>query len=192
MNELIREVMDLYHDEDSAHGHAQIEVQLAERLPPIKGDATQIRQVIHNLMQNAEDAAADESEPTITLMTRVATLKSSVGATLGGKLPGVELIVRDNGPGFAQKVMARAFEPYVTTKAKGTGLGLAIVKKIADDHDAKITLDNIVHAGDVSGARVTLTFPQVGVDSSRAQTQLVLHLPESDDGKPATNLPRAA
>ena len=192
LNELIREVMELYHDEESAHGHAQIEVQLTERLPPIKGDATQIRQVIHNLMQNAEDAAADESEPTITIVTRVATFKSSAGATLGGKLPGVELVVRDNGPGFAQKVMARAFEPYVTTKAKGTGLGLAIVKKIADDHSAKIVLDNVVHAGEVSGARVTLTFPQVEADWSRSQTQLVLHLPEMDDGKPTASLPKAA
>jgi nitrogen fixation/metabolism regulation signal transduction histidine kinase len=49
----------------------------------------------------------------------------------------VRLTVIDNGPGFADKVLKRAFEPYVTTKAKGTGLGLAVVKKIADEHGAR-------------------------------------------------------
>jgi nitrogen fixation/metabolism regulation signal transduction histidine kinase len=54
-----------------------------------------------------------------------------------GELRAVRLTVIDNGPGFADKVLKRAFEPYVTTKAKGTGLGLAVVKKIADEHGAR-------------------------------------------------------
>ena len=45
----------------------------------------------------------------------------------------VRLTVQDNGPGFPEHILNRAFEPYVTTKAKGTGLGLAVVKKIADE-----------------------------------------------------------
>jgi nitrogen fixation/metabolism regulation signal transduction histidine kinase len=55
----------------------------------------------------------------------------------------VRLVVSDNGPGFADKVLKRAFEPYVTTKAKGTGLGLAVVKKIADEHGARIRVGNL-------------------------------------------------
>jgi hypothetical protein len=74
----------------------------------------------------------------------------------------VRLTVIDNGPGFADKVLKRAFEPYVTTKAKGTGLGLAVVKKIADEHGARLRVANL-HAGDepdgpVTGARVSLSF----------------------------------
>jgi nitrogen fixation/metabolism regulation signal transduction histidine kinase len=74
----------------------------------------------------------------------------------------VRLTVIDNGPGFAEKVLQRAFEPYVTTKAKGTGLGLAVVKKIADEHRARLRVVNL-HQGDepdaaVVGARVSLSF----------------------------------
>jgi nitrogen fixation/metabolism regulation signal transduction histidine kinase len=65
------------------------------------------------------------------------------------------LVVSDHGHGFPPEILARAFEPYVTTKAKGTGLGLAIVKKIADDHGGTIRLAN--RAG--GGAEVTLLLP---------------------------------
>ena len=167
LNALIGEVMALYADEDSEHaehaehGLADIRVDLKPDLPSIRGDATQLRQVIHNLLQNAQDAAADESEPLVKVVTRTATLKApNAGFSLAGKLPGVELVITDNGPGFAQKVISRAFEPYVTTKSKGTGLGLAIVKKIVDDHGAKIVLDNIERHGEIVGARVTITFAQ--------------------------------
>ena len=52
----------------------------------------------------------------------------------------MRLTVQDNGTGFPEHILKRAFEPYVTTKAKGTGLGLAVVKKIADEHGARIEL----------------------------------------------------
>ena len=52
----------------------------------------------------------------------------------------------DNGPGFPDKVLKRAFEPYVTTKSKGTGLGLAVVKKIADEHGARVRVANLADA----------------------------------------------
>ena len=59
----------------------------------------------------------------------------------------VEFILRDNGPGFPPATLPRAFEPYVTTKARGTGLGLAIVKKIIDEHRGEITLSNLPEGG---------------------------------------------
>ena len=79
-----------------------------------------------------------------------------------GELRAVRLTVIDNGPGFAEKVLQRVFEPYVTTKTKGTGLGLAVVKKIADEHHARLRVANL-HQGDdpegaVMGARVSLSF----------------------------------
>ena len=74
----------------------------------------------------------------------------------------VRLIVQDSGPGFAEPILKRAFEPYVTTKAKGTGLGLAVVKKIADEHGARIELSNRSIDGTVAGAQVSLSFAATG------------------------------
>ena len=86
-------------------------------------------------------------------------------AGLGLMRATVRLTVIDNGPGFADKVLKRAFEPYVTTKAKGTGLGLAVVKKIADEHRASVRIANLRDTaaadaadGPVRGARVSLSF----------------------------------
>ena len=70
----------------------------------------------------------------------------------------VRLTVSDTGPGFEPNILKRAFEPYVTTKAKGTGLGLAVVKKIADEHAAKIELSNAMRDGEIQGAQVSLSF----------------------------------
>jgi nitrogen fixation/metabolism regulation signal transduction histidine kinase len=67
--------------------------------------------------------------------------------------------VRDRGCGFPENILKRAFEPYVTTKAKGTGLGLAVVKKIADEHHARIDIGNRTSDGQIRGAQVSLSFP---------------------------------
>jgi nitrogen fixation/metabolism regulation signal transduction histidine kinase len=73
----------------------------------------------------------------------------------------VRLSVRDRGTGFPEHILKRAFEPYVTTKAKGTGLGLAVVKKIADEHSARIDISNRVVDGQLRGAQVSLSFAVV-------------------------------
>ena len=113
-------------------------------------DAQQLRQVIHNLLQNAQDAqeqAGHTAEPVlIQTQWRPATQR-------------VRLSVQDHGAGFPENILQRAFEPYVTTKAKGTGLGLAVVKKIADDHGARLAISNRQQDGEVAGAQVTLLFP---------------------------------
>jgi nitrogen fixation/metabolism regulation signal transduction histidine kinase len=124
LNALVREVLVLYEGSP-----VMIHAELAAELPPVMGDATQIRQVIHNLLQNAEDSLADRDDPEIQLLTRADARR-------------VDLILRDNGPGFPPEILSRAFEPYVTTKARGTGLGLAIVKKIIDEHEGEIRLAN--------------------------------------------------
>jgi nitrogen fixation/metabolism regulation signal transduction histidine kinase len=80
----------------------------------------------------------------------------------------VRLTVTDTGPGFEPNILKRAFEPYVTTKAKGTGLGLAVVKKIADEHAAKIELGNALQDGEIQGAQVSLSF---AVDSTMDRSQ---------------------
>jgi PAS domain S-box-containing protein len=138
LNALTREVLTLY--ESSLGGIVQLD--LAPRLPLVVGDAAQLRQVIHNLLQNAQDALAEVREPRITVASG---LEDGM----------VRLTVADNGCGFPEPVMGRAFEPYVTTKPKGTGLGLAIVKKIVEEHGGAVMIANATPAG----ARVTLRLP---------------------------------
>jgi nitrogen fixation/metabolism regulation signal transduction histidine kinase len=104
-----------------------------------------LRQVIHNLLQNALDAVADQPDGRVKLRTEVARSDA-------GELRAVRLHVIDNGPGFSDKVLKRAFEPYVTTKSKGTGLGLAVVKKIADEHGARIRIANLALTGDATAS----------------------------------------
>jgi nitrogen fixation/metabolism regulation signal transduction histidine kinase len=137
INALLHEVLALY--ESSA---SMIRLDLGEALPHVVGDAAQLRQVIHNLLQNAQDALADTAEPRITLTTCMA------GAS-------IRLMVTDNGAGFPDHLIRRAFEPYVTTKKKGTGLGLVIVKKIIEEHGGTVTIGN----AEPGGACVTLTLP---------------------------------
>ncbi len=103
------------------------------------GDATQLRQVIHNLLQNAQDAVADRAggaPARIDVVTEAIHYQDADGAARSA----VRLSITDNGPGFAPKILARAFEPYVTSKARGTGLGLAMVKKIVEEHGGRIDI----------------------------------------------------
>ena len=137
LNELVREVLVLY----EAMGVA-IEARLADGLPQLHADPGMLRQVLHNLFQNAIDALAGIESPRILVTTSMGTA-------------GVLLTVRDNGSGIAEGVMGRIFEPYVTTKPKGTGLGLAIVKKIVDEHHGRILVENVKP----HGATVSIVLP---------------------------------
>jgi len=155
LNALVYEVLGLY---GSAQEAGRLHADLAPGLPAIVGDSTQLRQVIHNLVQNALDAVADQPDGQVRITTEVARTEQ-------GTPRAVRLQVIDNGPGFADKVLKRAFEPYVTTKSKGTGLGLAVVKKIADEHGARIRIANLGTSseGDAAGglprgAQVSLSF----------------------------------
>jgi nitrogen fixation/metabolism regulation signal transduction histidine kinase len=150
LNALVTDVMQLYADDATV---MPVRVELDPAATAIRGDAQQLRQVIHNLLQNAQDAQEGRSagHPVqITLKTEYSTSARRV-----------RLIVRDNGSGFPDHILKRAFEPYVTTKSKGTGLGLAVVKKIADEHGARIDISNRVADGAVQGAQVSLSFAVV-------------------------------
>lgn len=145
LNSLVSEVLTLYVTaQESGHLHAELD----RSLPAIEGDTTQLRQVIHNLVQNALDAVADQPDGQVVVRTEATRTEQ-------GDLRAVRLNIRDNGPGFPEKVLKRAFEPYVTTKSKGTGLGLAVVKKIADEHSARVRIANLAPA-------VTDNGPQTG------------------------------
>jgi len=144
LNALVQDVLQLYGSENAA---VPVAAELDAACPTIQGDAQQLRQVVHNLLQNAQDATADQAHPLVSIATQWVPSSGRV-----------RLVVRDNGTGFPPKILNRAFEPYVTTKSRGTGLGLAVVKKIADEHSARIDLKNRGLEGRVIGAQVSLSF----------------------------------
>lgn len=141
LNRLVQEVLTLY--ETSVQN---LRLDLAEGLPPVEGDITLLRQVIHNLLKNAQEAVAEEAEPAIEVQTENLD---------DGR---VRLSIRDSGAGFPEALMARVFEPYVTTKPKGTGLGLAIVKKIIEEHHGMLSIEN----RKPRGACVCVVLPRAG------------------------------
>lgn len=137
LNGLVTEVLTLYENSPvPAHTF------LAEDLPLIQGDDRLLRQVFHNLLQNAQDALSNRKNAMIMVRT-------SVEADF------VLMRVIDNGCGFPADILPRVFEPYVTTKTKGTGLGLAVVKKIVEEHGGMVEIRNI----DEGGACVCVKLP---------------------------------
>ena len=132
------------------------------------GDAQQLRQVMHNLLQNAQDAteSAGHGGAEHPVIIRTQWLETA------GR---VRLSVLDSGTGFPEHILKRAFEPYVTTKAKGTGLGLAVVKKIADEHGARVDIANRVVDGEVLGAQVSLSF---AIENAAPDTERSVQAPQ--------------
>lgn len=155
INELIGDVLTLYGWDPNATAVREqgvsLEVDFAPELPLVEGDVTQLRQVIHNLLGNARDAAQQQhsgKEARIYVQTKLVQAQTGDAS----ERQAVRIIVADNGPGFEPQVVDRVFEPYVTTKVTGTGLGLAIVKKIVEEHGGSIDLANRREGG----ARVSL------------------------------------
>ena len=157
INTLTSEILGLYEG-------SPIRTHLDPRCPSIMGDPTQLRQVIHNLLQNAQDSTLEgsrQAEP-----VEVKTELVSYGEQSGAIQNAVRLTISDSGVGFPAKILARAFEPYVTTKTKGTGLGLAVVKKIIDDHGAKIEIRNRMQGEEVIGAQVSILFMNLAKEAA--------------------------
>ncbi len=168
LNAVVTDVLLLYATDNAV---VPIKSDLSPDCPQIMGDAQQLRQVIHNLLQNAQDACATRLQATKDIFAGDnhelpvnAPVEVSISTRYNPDSNRVRLLVRDSGIGFPESILQRAFEPYVTTKAKGTGLGLAVVKKIADEHSARIDLSNRYADGSVKtplGAQVSLSFAVV-------------------------------
>lgn len=153
LNGLIRDVLVLY--ESMGTG---IELKLAADMPDILADASLLRQVIHNLVQNALDAMSGTDGARMVIETGL----DDACATL---------VVEDNGIGVREDMLEHIFEPYVTTKPKGTGLGLAIVKKIIDEHGGNVAITNVKP----HGVRVEIRLPVRAerlIELSRAERDL--------------------
>lgn len=157
VNRLVREVLALYQTSDNTENESPlppITLELAGEISPVRGDPARLRQVIHNLLQNAQDALTGMEDARITVQTRSVS-------------NGIELSVIDNGKGFPEQVKAHAFEPYVTTKPRGTGLGLPIVKKIVDEHSGTIKIQNI----QPHGAQISITLPALPCSTPQPSTK---------------------
>ena len=157
INTLTSEILGLYEG-------SPLRTQLDPHCPDIMGDPTQLRQVIHNLLQNAQDATLEGPRP--SSLVEVKTELVPYGEHNGVAQNAVRLTISDSGVGFPAKILARAFEPYVTTKSKGTGLGLAVVKKIIDDHSAKIEIRNRMQGEEVVGAKVSILFMNLAKEAA--------------------------
>jgi signal transduction histidine kinase/CheY-like chemotaxis protein/putative methionine-R-sulfoxide reductase with GAF domain len=111
-----------------------INLDLADSLPSLVGDARQIQQVLLNLINNAEQASAlVDRRGEVSIRTRYL---QEAGC--------VQVEVQDNGPGIPPEIEQRIFEPFFTTKVsgEGTGLGLSISKQIVERHQGRIWLKN--------------------------------------------------
>ncbi len=131
---LIGEVEDLYSGGEMAES---FDVEVDPATEPVMGDAGRLRQVLLNLVRNAQEAHPD-GRP---------RLQITLSPKRREDQDGVVLMIRDDGPGFAEEVLERIFEPYVTTKARGTGLGLPIVRRIIEDHAGNIGVGNTSSGG---------------------------------------------
>jgi nitrogen fixation/metabolism regulation signal transduction histidine kinase len=150
LDRLVQEVMDLYR----SAGTGSLAVRLAAPGAQVRGDPLRLRQVIHNLVKNAQEALEGRADGRIEVAT---------GRCDDPDLELVELQVADNGPGFDEALKDRVFEPYVTTKTKGTGLGLAIVKKIIEEHGGMICAENTGN-----GALIRIRLPVWGTGLAAA------------------------
>jgi nitrogen fixation/metabolism regulation signal transduction histidine kinase len=152
LNQLVTEVADLYRSHDS---RVQVKLDLDPALTELEADRGRVRQILNNLMTNSMEALEGQPNPQIEIATRLDREPAQ---------PHVEIIVADNGPGFANEIIGQVFDPYVTSKTKGTGLGLAIVKKIVEEHGGCIEAENRRSGG--ACVRVTLPLD----DRARAHT----------------------
>jgi nitrogen fixation/metabolism regulation signal transduction histidine kinase len=128
----------------------------------VEADPVRLRQVLHNLVKNAQEAVAERADGRVEISTAVVEEDDCRYA---------EIRVEDNGPGFEAESLGQVFDPYVTTKSKGTGLGLAIVKKIVEEHGGLIRADNAA----TGGARVVIRLPLVDDDPKRARCADAAH-----------------
>ena len=124
LNELIREVLVLYEG-----SNCTFTVNLSKIVMNVNADSGALRQVIHNLLKNAVEAAAASDSPEVSIQTELNSEH-------------ILFYVSNNGKTFSQEMLLHAFDPYVTDKPGGTGLGLPVVKKIIEEHGGRIQISN--------------------------------------------------
>lgn len=152
LDKLVTDVLELYQDMEKPN---KVSLDLDSGDSRILADPGRLRQLLHNLLQNAQEALQGKNNPSIEVRTRVVDIDDKRW---------VQMQVEDNGPGVNMDIIDQPFEPYLTTKKGGTGLGLAICRKIVQEHGGRIELENI----EPNGARATVFFPEAMEKSNKA------------------------
>lgn len=124
----------------------ELVVELADQLPDVLVDESQLRQALLNLLRNAADAVAETGDGTVTIESRLVS---------GDDGDQVEIAVGDTGPGIPEDVAPRLFDPFVSSKQGGTGLGLALTQQIIREHGGDIR----VESSPGKGATFTIMLP---------------------------------
>jgi PAS domain S-box-containing protein len=140
LSRLVEEMLELL--KVSISKHAVLKTDLRNGLPPVRGNAAQIRQIVMNLIINASEALG-EKDGIIHVATSLAGRK--LPAFGGTNLPEGDylcLVVSDTGSGIGKEQQARIFDPFFTTKFAGRGLGLAVVQGIVRAHSGGIHLSS--------------------------------------------------
>lgn len=123
-----------------------IDTAIDDDLPPVIGDHQALAECFAHVINNAIEALAKSSNPRIVLSARRHVEKDEPA--------GVAVTFRDNGRGMTPDILAKAFSPFCTTKARGMGLGLPIVKRTIVDHNGRIHIDSTEN-----GTNVTIVLP---------------------------------
>jgi two-component system, LuxR family, sensor kinase FixL len=152
INVLLGELTDLVQTDAKVH-KVQYRLDLTAGLPQIEAHRAQLQQVVLNLVRNAFEALAEIPGKDREVTVRTATAIDNAY---------VEIAVCDNGPGVAQAIASRLFEPFCTSKATGTGLGLAISRTIIGSHRG--TLD--YHPNGARGACFVIRLPRLTSDDA--------------------------
>ena len=126
--------------------NVELQLQLSSDLPAIEADASQLQQVIMNLVINGAESIG-ASEGSVEVTTRLEQLKTAQIPSAGGRQPAapgayVVLGVRDTGCGMDEETQARIFDPFFTTKFTGRGLGLSAVQGIVRAHQGALTVES--------------------------------------------------
>lgn len=127
-------------------GLPDVGMEVAEGLPPIKGDLNILADSLVRLLHNAQTSVAKKAQPHVSLR--------AYAGEIGTGRPAVLIEVRDNGSGIPPELREKVFSPFCTTKARGVGLGLPVVRRTMIDHGGLVALDS----GE-TGTIVRLTLP---------------------------------
>ncbi|MBI3705865.1 MAG: HAMP domain-containing protein [Rhizobiales bacterium] len=142
----------------------EINLNLDRTLPPIWIDADQIKQVVMNMVVNAQHAV--EEKGSIAISTRRA-MQSPPGTQGAEPVPMVEIAIADTGCGIPEKNLRRIFDPFFTSKdvGKGTGLGLSVSHGIVEAHGGMIDVQSQVGEGSTFRVLLPLTPPAAAIEN---------------------------
>jgi signal transduction histidine kinase len=143
LNVVVRSVVDLTRSEALMRG-LRVALRTAPRPLVVLGDASQLQQIVVNLMLNGMEAMANQTPATRSLSVETVAHNDRTCA----------LIVHDSGPGLAREIAEDPFRPFATTKDGGLGMGLAICRTIAEAHNGSLAFETAER-----GARAVLTLP---------------------------------